>query len=255
MRKNTVTVQSVDRALEIIDILEDEPQGLGVTPLSKKMGVSKSTIYRLLSSLLNKEYVRQNEETQKYHLGLRLMQLGQTVTNQIDIRQVAAPVMERLVRDTGETVHLVVQDGNEIVYIDKIESQATIRMFSNIGKRAPMHCTGVGKAILSNLSDEEIDNIIKENGLEKFTNNTIIDPQKLKEHLKEVQMLGYSIDDEEHEMGIKCAASPILNFKGEVIAGISVAGPIMRINDNKIQHMAKEVLKASKEISESLGAL
>src|SRR5699024_139770 len=255
MRKNTVNVQSVDRALEIIDILEDEPQGLGVTPLSKKMGVSKSTIYRLLSSLLNKEYVRQNEETQKYHLGLRLMQLGQTLTNYIDIRQVAAPVMERLVRDTGETVHLVVQDGNEIVYIDKIESQATIRMFSNIGKRAPMHCTGVGKAVLSNLSDEEIDNIIKENGLEKFTNNTIIDPQKLKEHLKEVQMLGYSIDDEEHEMGIKCAASPILNFKGEVIAGISVAGPIMRINDNKIQHMAKEVLKASKEISESLGAL
>lgn len=255
MHKKPVTVQSVDRALEIIDILEDEPQGLGVTPLSKKMGVSKSTIYRLLSSLLNKEYVRQNEETQKYHLGLRLMQLGQTVTNQIDIRQVAAPVMERLVQDTGETVHLVVQDGNEIVYIDKIESQATIRMFSNIGKRAPMHCTGVGKAILSNLSDEEIDNIIKENGLEKFTNNTITDPQKLKEHLKEILMLGYSIDDEEHEMGIKCAASPIFNFKGEVIAGISVAGPIMRINDNKIQHMAKEVLKASKEISESLGAL
>lgn len=255
MRKNTVTVQSVDRALEIIDILEDEPQGLGVTPLSKKMGVSKSTIYRLLSSLLNKEYVRQNEETQKYHLGLRLMQLGQTVTNQIDIRQVAAPVMERLVQDTGETVHLVVQEGNEIVYIDKIESQATIRMFSNIGKRAPMHCTGVGKAILSNLANEEIDNIIKENGLEKFTNNTITDPQKLREHLKEIQMLGYSIDDEEHEMGIKCAASPIFNFKGEVIAGISVAGPIMRINDNKIQHMAIEVLKASKEISESLGAL
>lgn len=255
MHKNTITVQSVDRALEIIDILEDEPQGLGVTPLSKKMGVSKSTIYRLLSSLLIKEYVRQNEETQKYHLGLRLMQLGQTVTNQIDIRQVAAPVMERLVQDTGETVHLVVQEGYEIVYIDKIENQATIRMFSNIGKRAPMHCTGVGKAILSNLEDEEIENIIKENGLEKFTNNTITDPHKLKEHLKEIQMLGYSIDDEEHEIGIKCAASPIFNFKGEVIAGISVAGPIMRINDNKIQHMAKEVLKASKEISESLGAL
>lgn len=222
MHKNKVTVQSVDRALEIIDILQDEPQGLGVTSLSKKMGVSKSTIYRLLSSLLNKEYVRKNRETQKYHLGLRLMQLGQTVTNQIDIRQIASPVMERLVQDTGETVHLVVQNGNEIVYIDKIESQATIRMFSNIGKRAPMHCTGVGKAILSGLSDEKVENIIKENGLKKFTNNTITDPQVLKEHLNEIQMAGYSIDDEEHEMGIKCAASPIFNFKGEVVAGISV---------------------------------
>lgn len=255
MHKNKVTVQSVDRALEIIDILQDEPQGLGVTSLSKKMGVSKSTIYRLLSSLLNKEYVRKNRETQKYHLGLRLMQLGQTVTNQIDIRQIASPVMERLVQDTGETVHLVVQNGNEIVYIDKIESQATIRMFSNIGKRAPMHCTGVGKAILSGLSDEKVENIIKENGLKKFTNNTITDPQVLKEHLNEIQMAGYSIDDEEHEMGIKCAASPIFNFKGEVVAGISVAGPIMRVDEHKIELMAKEVLKASKEVSESLGAL
>lgn len=251
--KEVNTVKSVDRALEVLNILQSEPQGIGVTRLSEKLGVSKSTAHRLLMSLLNKNFVHQDAENQRYYLGLRLMELGQTVTDQLDIRQLASPFLHRLVGETGETAHLVIRDKSEIVYIDKIENSTTIRMFSNIGKRAPMHCTGVGKAILAFLPEERIHWVIDQRGLPRFTDTTITDREELLAHLKEIRSRGYSIDDEEHEEGIKCAAAPILNSRGEVVAGISVAGPIMRVNDNNIDQIAQHVLQAAQDISRSLG--
>ncbi|GKV64837.1 MULTISPECIES: IclR family transcriptional regulator [unclassified Sporosarcina] len=251
--KETGTVQSVDRALLILEKLKDTPKGLGVTELSTELHVSKSTAHRLLTSLLKKGFVRQNLENQKYMLGLKLIEFGQTVTDHLDIRSAASGHLRRLAEKVGETAHLVIRERSEIVYIDKIESSATIRMFSNIGKRAPMHCTGVGKAILAFLPYQDIVAIVEEKGLEKFTSKTIIELDALFEHLEMIRNRGYSIDDEEHELGIKCAAAPILNYKGEVIAGISVAGPIMRVSEEKLGEMSREVLKTSKAISMDLG--
>lgn len=254
MNKKIVTVQSVDRALEILNILQHEPQGAGATYISEKLEVSKSTAYRLLSSLLNKGFVKQNPDNQKYSLGLRLISLGESVIEQLDLRETAAPFMEYLVNKTGETVHLVIHEGNEIVYIDKKESKETIRMFSNIGKRAPMHCTGVGKAILAHLPVEKIQEIVEQKSLTKYTDNTITNYENLLEHLREIRLSGVSIDDEEHEKGIKCVASPILNYRNEVVAGISVSGPLMRMDDNNIKFIIEEVIRVSKEISKSFGA-
>lgn len=253
MKNEVITVQSVDRALIILEILQGEPDGLGVTELSTELKVSKSTAHRLLMSLLKKGFVQQDPENQKYRLGLKLIEFGQTVSNNIDIRKVASSHLRRLAEKTGETAHLVIQERSEIVYIDKIESSATIRMFSNIGKRAPMHCTGVGKAILAFLPQQEILDIVEDKGLEKFTHKTIINIETLLLHLEEIRNNGYSIDDEEHELGIKCAAAPIFNSKGEVVAGISVAGPIMRVTEDKLSAMAMEVLQTSQEISKLLG--
>lgn len=251
----TGTVQSVDRALMILEKLKDTPKGLGVTELSTELRVSKSTAHRLLMSLLKKGFVRQDPENQKYMLGLKLIEFGQTVTDHLDIRSVASGHLQQLAEKVEETAHLVIRERSEIVYIDKIESSATIRMFSNIGKRAPMHCTGVGKAILAFLPHQDIAAVIEEKGLEGFTPTTITEPELLFEHLEMIRNRGYSIDDEEHEMGIKCAAAPILNYKGEVVAGISVAGPIMRVTEEKLKEMAAEVLKTSKAISMDLGGV
>ncbi|MBY0223479.1 MULTISPECIES: IclR family transcriptional regulator [Sporosarcina] len=249
------TVQSVDRALLILEKLKEAPKGLGVTELSTELKVSKSTAHRLLMSLLKKGFVRQDPENQKYILGLKLIEFGQTVTDHLDIRNIASGHLRQLAEKVGETAHLVIRERSEIVYIDKIESSATIRMFSNIGKRAPMHCTGVGKAILAFLPHQEIVTIVEEKGLEGFTPKTIIELDALLDHLEMIRNRGYSIDDEEHELGIKCAAAPILNYKGEVIAGISVAGPIMRVSEEKLEEMAAEVLKTSKAISMDLGGV
>lgn len=254
MKTGVNSVQSVDRALTIIDILQETPDGLGVTELSYRLDVSKSTVHRLLMSLLQKGFVKQDEQSERYILGLKLIKLGQSVSDNLDIRKVASPYLYQLADVLGETAHLVIMENNEVVYVDKIESTATIRMFSNIGKRAPMHCTGVGKAILAFLPTQKILQIINETGLQKFTNKTIVTSDNLVNHLSEIKKRGYSIDDEEHELGIKCAAAPIFNHNNEVIAGISVAGPTMRVDDRKLREMASEVLSKSNEISRLLGA-
>jgi DNA-binding IclR family transcriptional regulator len=250
---NETSVQSVDRALTILDILQKNPSGYGVTELSHQLDVSKSTVHRLLMSLLKKGLVKQDKDTDKYSLGLRLLELGHAVSENFDIRKVASPYLHQLSEITGETAHLVILDNNEIVYIDKIESYQTIRMFSKIGKRAPMHCTGVGKAILAFLPEDQVNKIIDEKGMQKFTEKTITSREKMLPHLQEIKARGYSIDDEEHEMGIKCAAAPIMNHNGDIIGGVSVAGPIMRISDEKLEMIAQEVLKVSKEITRLLG--
>lgn len=255
MADNKVTtVQSVDRALNILHILQDHPKGLGVTELSHRLDVSKSTIHRLLMSLLQKGFVKQDRENERYLLGLKLIELGEVVSENLDIRKLAAPLLNQLAEKTGETVHLVVMDNLEIVYIDKTESYATIRMFSRVGKRAPMHCTGVGKAVLAFLPEESINQVLTQKPMTKFTKNTITSKEEMFNHLKEIRNRGYSIDDEEHEEGIKCAAAPIFNYKGEVVAGISVAGPIMRVSEEKLTRIAGEILDTSRAVSKLLGA-
>lgn len=254
MTKSVSSVQSVERALNIIEILQDLPNGLGVTELSHRLEVSKSTAHRLLMSLYNKGFVQQDLQTEKYYLGLKFIELGQVVTDNLDIRKVASPYLRQLTEKTGETAHLAIMDKNEIVYIDKLESSATIRMFSNIGKRAPIHCTGIGKAIFAFLQDQQIEQIIKDTGLRKYTEKTRTTREEMLIEIQEIRLRGYSIDDEEHEMGIKCSAAPIFNHKNEVVAGISVAGPIMRVTEEKLEMMAQEVLKVSTEISRLLGA-
>ncbi|MUV37061.1 putative HTH-type transcriptional regulator YagI [Lentibacillus sp. JNUCC-1] len=254
MVKNTTSIQSVDRALKIMDILQGYPKGLGVTELSRRLEVSKSTSYRLLTSLKNQGYIKQDEQTELYLLGHKLIHLGQKVLEQLNIRELSAPYLRSLSQSTGETAHLAIMEENRVVYIDKIESPKTIRMFSNVGKTAPLHCTGVGKAILAFQSDEKIKEVINGVGLKKFTDKTIVTKEKMLSEIDVIRRKGYSIDDEEHELGITCAASPILNHNNQVVAGISVAGPTMRIDEEKLQQIAKDVVEVCASISKLLGS-
>jgi IclR family KDG regulon transcriptional repressor len=172
--KSNSAVQSVDRALMIIDFLKENISGLGITELANRLDLSKSTVHRLLTSLKNKGYVKQDGVTEKYQLGLKFVELGSIISQSLEIRQIAAPYMKRLVEETGETSHLVVLEEGEIIYIEKIESPNTIRMYSLIGKRAPAHCTGAGKAIVAYIPEVEVAQIIKEKGMARFTDTTIV---------------------------------------------------------------------------------
>lgn len=251
--RNTSSVQSVDRALTIVDLLKNEPNGLGVTELADLLDVAKSTIHRLLTSLLNKGYVRKDNKTAKYKLGLNLIELGNIVTQSLDLRNVASEYLKKLVDETGETAHLVILENGEIVYIDKVESTQTIRMYSQVGRRAPVHCTGAGKVILAFSSEHEVDQILEEKGLRKFTENTITSKKEFKENLIEIKNKGYSIDDEEHELGIRCIGAPIFDHRGKITAGISITGPFMRMTYEKIEEYNDKVVYLANEISKRLG--
>lgn len=253
MIKESKTVQSVDRALRIIEFLKNSPRGMGVTELAERLGVSKSTSHRLLMSLYNMDFVRKDSSTDKYLLGLKFIELGEIVSSELDIKEIVHPYLERVTKNVGETSHLAVQNVNHVVYIDKIESVNTLRMFSNIGKKAPIYCTGIGKAILAFLPEEKIDRIINEIEFVKYTKNTITTKSELLEELEWIRENGYAIDNEEHELEIKCAAAPILNYNNEVIAGFSVASPMLRLTDRKFQKIVDEVKAATRDISRILG--
>lgn len=246
-------VQSVDRSLSILEVLSDYEDGLGITEISEKVNLHKSTVHRLLSTLIQKGYVKQDEDTNKYRLTLRLFELGSKNIGKMDIINVVKPYLKDLMKITNETVHLVVRDGNEIVYVDKVESENTIRMYSRIGKRNPLYCTAVGKAMLSYMEDEKVERIWNESKIEKLTENTITDLEQFKEHLRLVRKNRYAVDEQENEMGIRCFGAAVLDYRGEVCGAISISGSILSLTENKIEEYSKILIEYTDKISKELG--
>lgn len=187
-------VQSVDRSLSILEVLSDYEEGLGITDISERVSLHKSTVHRLLSTLIFKGYVEQNEQTNKYRLTLKLFELGNKKVEKMNIITVSKKYLEALMEETNEVVHLVIREGSEVIYVAKVESKNTIRMYSSIGKRNPVYCTAVGKSMLSYMSEEDVKKIWEDSSIKKFTEHTIIDFEKFKEHLKLVKKRGYAMN-------------------------------------------------------------
>lgn len=250
-------VQTIERVSKILDLVAHSSQGISVGNLSDSLQLPKGTVHRLLLSLAYCGYITQDTKTKKYLLGLKLLELGNLIINQLDLRKLAEPLLKDLVESTKETVHMVIVDNNEVVYIDKIETEQStggLKMSSMVGSRNPAHCSAVGKVLLSYFSDEEIDNLVQEKGLTRKTSHTIIDPLQLKEQLPIIRSQGYAIDDEENEIGIRCVAAPIFNDKGKAVSAISLSGPAFRVTKKLIQDsLKKEVIETALEISKRLG--
>jgi IclR family KDG regulon transcriptional repressor len=250
-------VQTIERTSLILDILGQSPQGISIRDLSEKIRLPKGTTHRLISSLAYFGYARQDSKTRNYSLGLKLVELGNLLLNQLDLRKEAEPSLRDLAERTKETVHMVFLDRGEIVYIDKVEldhNPSGLRMASRVGLRNPAHSSAVGKVLLSHLPEEELNLLIKEKGLPKRTENTITDLIQLKDHLKAVRTQGYAVDDEENERGIRCVAAPVYNETGRAVAAISISGPAFRITKKVIQEiLKKEVMETAFRISQRLG--
>lgn len=246
-------VQSVERALTILEILSHYNNGLGVTELSEKVNLHKSTVYRLLSTLIEKGYVMQDEETNKYKITLKLFEIGNKKVESMDLLSLSKPYTRKLMESVNEVVHLVVRDKNEIIYIDKVEANNTIRMSSSVGKRYPMYCTANGKAILAHLPNSKLFEIWNNSKVKKNTKNTITDIGVLIEQLKIIKEKGYAIDNEECEIGVVCVGAPIFNRFGEIEGAVSISGPSIRMTDEKKEIVVKVVTKCAHLISKELG--
>jgi len=246
-------VQSLDRALDILEKIVYADKAIGITELSNSLGLHKSTVYRLLATLAYRGYVQQDYENPRYKVGIKLLEIGNIALDRLEIRKEIRPLLEELMTLSGETVHLGILDKGEVVYIDKVESPQTIRMYSSIGKRAPVHCTGLGKALIAFLPPAEINNIIQQKGLKGYTSNTITDKEEFLKHLYEIRLKGYSMDNIEHEEGIRCVAGPIFDHRGEVVAAVSIASPVMRVTEEKVQEYIKLIKEYTKRMSSVLG--
>ena len=247
-------VQSLERAFKLLEALSEFPEGIQITRLAEKVSLSKSTVHRLLATLIDMDYVIKDQESEKYKLGYRIIYLSRNIINNIDIISIAKPFLEELAEDVNETIHLCIQDKEEVLYVDKIESSRTIRMYSRVGNRAPMYCTGVGKVLLSGLDKNRFDKVADNINFVVMTPTTITNKEQLCQEMELIRSRGYALDDIEHEEGIRCIAAPIFDSEGKVIASFSIAGPSNRITMDLINNrLIDKVKNTTLGISRLLG--
>jgi IclR family transcriptional regulator, KDG regulon repressor len=250
-------VQTIERAAFILDILSHPPNGLSLGELARKANLPKGTAHRLLSSMAYFDLIRQEPTTKNYLLGFKLVDLGNLLLSQIDLRSQARPLLINLSETVQETVHLVVLDKDKALYVDKVnlhQKASGLQMVSRLGSRIALHCSSVGKVLLAYMEKSDAEKLISGIELAKKTQNTISDPKKLIRHLSIVRDNGYAIDDEENEEGIRCVAAPIRNGSGRVEAAVSISGPTTRITMDRIQTDLKNLIcETANSISAQLG--
>lgn len=247
-------MQSLERAFQILEQLSGHPGGMQITKLAEETNLSKSTVHRLLQTLITLKYVKQDSESERYTIGYRALYLSRNLIHSSAIIAQAKPLLQQLVEALNETVHLCIEEYEEVVYVDKIEANQTFRMSSRIGSRAPMYCTGVGKMILSGRTDEEIQDIMTRIAFIKKTEQTILSKEALVEEIQVIRRQGYAIDNIENENGIRCIAVPIRDFSGQIVASFSISGPSDRITIDWIENgLSAKLLEVSKAISAQLG--
>jgi IclR family transcriptional regulator, KDG regulon repressor len=245
-------IQVLDRALAVLQILSAGPD-LSLAGIAEKLALHKSTVHRLIRVLERHRLIERNSVNGRYRLGLKLFELGTQAVSQLDLRERARPVLERLVLETSETVHLCVLDEAEMVYLDKVEPVRSIRMATSVGRRNPAYCTAVGKAILAYLPEAEWEATVRARGLKALTPNTITSFVELRRELVAIRERGYAIDNEEIEEGVRCVGCVVRDFSGAAVAAISVSAPAFRLTREKIKRISRLVTSAANGLSAELG--
>lgn len=247
---------SLRRALSILFQLGDDttpPEGLALNELTEALGLNRSTLLRLIAPLAETQLVERDPGTGRYRLGSRNAHLGQVFLERLDRRRVAHEVLLDLVRQSGETAHLVNAELPEVVYIDKIDSNRSVRMHSRIGNRMPAYSTSVGKAILAHADEAAVERVIAA-GMPARTPTTITTPEALRADLALIRARGYALDDSENEPDIRCVAAPLFDHAGEVTSAISISGPATRVTPEREAELGRLVVAAADDISRRLGA-
>ena len=250
--KDPNAVKSVYKMVAVLNCFSRIDRWQSVADVARKTGLPKTTAHRILASLREVGFVEQERSREHYRLGVRLLEFGSIVLASMDLPREAAPFVEHLIRMSGESCHLCVFDGSQAVTVDHREPDGRTADWITTISAAPAHCTGVGKAALAFQSEETIDRIIQA-GLQRFTRDTITDPDGLRAELAKVNARGYAVDNAEHQPGLRCVAAPIRNATGKVFAAISVSGPQVRFSEDRIEAMAALVMDVAYQISRRLG--
>lgn len=252
-QKKTGGIKSIAKAARIINMLADAGQPLSLAAMSAELGISKSTLHGIISTLVDVKFMAQDQQTGRYRLGTRLFEIGSAISSQWNVRKIGYPIIQQIVAEIGETVHMAVLDDYEVLYINKQESTSSIRIVTDVGVKLPAHCTGLGKALLSGLSRLELQCMVKSKGLSKHTESTITDFDDLWREMKLIRSRGYAMDEQEFVEGLRCVAVPIFNHSGKIAAALSISGPVSRMQEEKIEKCNECLLKAAAEISEQMG--
>jgi DNA-binding IclR family transcriptional regulator len=253
MRDRRDSVQSLERAFDLLEALSAGGE-LGVTELANRTGLVPSTAHRLLHTLAKRGYVSQSSDSGRYLLGYKVVEVASGLERRLDrLRVVARPHLERIQRATGETVNLVVLDADRVVYVDQVEGSRNVRMFTTVGTSVPAHTTGAGKAILAAGPPEAAAALYGDRELERLTAHTLVTLEALEDDFVRIRRRGYAVDNEEHEEGVACVATPVFDHGGRPCAAISVSGPSARILHDNTAGLGALLVEQAAQVSAALG--
>lgn len=244
-------VQIVERVFAILEYLSLSSGPKGPTEIANATGLHKSTVYRILNSMCKIGYVEKTDEG-SYYLGIKLVEIVSNHINSLELQTEARPFLYDLRADLGLIVHLGILSEHEVVYVEKLDINHDLRMYTQIGLRVPAYCSSLGKCLLSSLSGEDVEAIIYGHPLIKYTSNTITSIEELKNHLREVRLNGWAMDNEEYIIGHRCVAAPIFDYRGHMIAAVSASGPVSLLSDNTLLQVIDKVKETAKKISHRL---
>jgi IclR family acetate operon transcriptional repressor len=246
------SVQVLDRSLSLLSIIADN-DGSTLTDLADVSGMAPSTVHRLLTSLANHGMLTHDPESGDWTIGVRAFEIGNAFLRYRKLGTISRPFLKRLMDECGETANIAIEDEGDVVFISQVESHAPMRAFFRPGRRGPIHASGIGKAILSTWSDTDIGQMLSGKTLAHFTEHTL---DTLPALLKDIQLIrarGWSIDDEEHTLGMRCIAAPLFNEHGEAIAGISISGPAVRLPKDKLNLLGPVIRRTADELTTAMG--
>ncbi|MGE1158774.1 glyoxylate bypass operon transcriptional repressor IclR [Pantoea agglomerans] len=244
-------VQSLTRGLTLLELIADSYGSVALTELAQQAGLPNSTTHRLLSTMQQQGFVRQVGDLGLWTIGAHAFVVGSSFLQSRNLLALVHPVLRSLMEQSGETVNLAVLDlsDHQAVIIDQVQCTQLMRMSAPIGGKLPMHASGAGKAFLAHLGDEQVTALLHQKGLHYYTPKTLMSPQSLKENLALVRKAGFSFDDEEHALGLRCVAAPIYDEHGEAFAALSISGPIARMTDDRITELGALVIREARQVT------
>lgn len=247
-------IKVIEKSMKFIELLAQGSGQKTLAEMANTLTINKTTAYRILRTLVYLGYILQDKHSKKYSLSVQFLQLGGYVLRNIELRQKARPFLEKLWEQTNETVNLMAVEGYKGVLVDVILSNQKIRMVNPLGEQVSFHSSALGKSFLAYLPKQQVDHIIASRGLEKKTERTITDPDKLYEELKEIRSKSYVIDDGEDIEGCVCVGAPVFNHVGMPVGSISISGPMFRLrHKNLIDRITPLVISTADKISKGLG--
>ena len=251
--KDTKTIASVIKAVEVMEELAGSEEGLGLTEISSRLNYGVSAAYHLLNTLRLCNIIEQDKKTKKYRIGIGLFRISSMSKRQNVLVNLAQPYLDKLRVEVDETSNLLVSDRTEVVYIAQSESTQLLKMFTQLGAKAPLYCTGGGKVLLAYKSPKLQELVLNKTSLKKFTKNTLFTIDDLLKEFETIKKQGYAVDNEEREEGVTCVAAPVFDCYSEVIASISISGPSYRLKEKGLDSIIPNVVLAAKELSTRLG--
>jgi DNA-binding IclR family transcriptional regulator len=252
--KMTESVRAIERALDVLLCFSQAEPVLSLTQIAERLDMPKSTIHRYLATLEAARFVRRDEATGSYHLGYRFIEMASLVLQDADLERWAQPHLERLSAECGETVDLAVLDGEQVVYLQVIESSHRVKIAAAVGQRLPAFCTASGKAFLAYMPDDQVDRILRQ-GMPRYTDKTRVSPVDLYQDLHVTRERGFAISEQEYEREINAVAAPILDANGCPVAVIAIAGPAYRLSRERMLELGLSIRAATDAIAREVGSL